>query len=53
MDATWHWGHVADPRGPTRTPTWRMGDTWALFIFIYIYRSVIVHIVSRLSGEIY
>ena len=43
MDVTWHWGHVAEPRGPMRAPAWREGDTWALFIFILIYR-VIVHI---------
>ena len=30
-------GHVAKPRGPTRAPAWRGGDTWLLFIFI-IYR---------------
>ena len=26
-------GHVAEPRGPTRAPAWRGGDTWALFVF--------------------
>ena len=44
MGATWHWGHVAKPRGPTQAPAWRGGDTWLLFLFIIymiynIYRS--------------
>ena len=26
-------GHVAEPRGPTRAPAWRGGDTRAIFIF--------------------
>ena len=30
--------HVAEPRGPTRAPAWRGGDTWVLFIFIVVYR---------------
>ena len=44
MGGTWHWGNVAEPRGPTRAPAWRGGDTWLLFIFIIymiynVYRS--------------
>ena len=44
MGATWHLGHVAEPREPTRAPEWRENDTWLLFIFtiymIYnVYRS--------------
>ena len=30
-------GHVAEPREPTRAPTWRGGDTCARYIFLYYY----------------
>ena len=33
-------GHGAEPRGPTRAPTWRRGDMMAIFIFIYIFYMV-------------
>ena len=33
-------GHVTEPRGPTRAPAWRRGDTRAMFIFIYIFYMV-------------
>ena len=29
-------GHVAGPRGPTRAPAWRKGDTYAIFVFYHI-----------------
>ena len=26
-------GHVAEPRGPTRVPAWRGGDTYTYYIY--------------------
>ena len=26
-------GHMAEPRGPTRAPAWRGGDTWHAYLY--------------------
>ena len=37
-------GHMEEPRGPTRAPAWRGGDTCAHLHINFIIHMVIVHI---------